>query len=163
MQLKSLYTVRFVYPEGWQVELKGDLGVEEQHFYFAEGHVEGGIAGVFRGSNYPRRRADGVFQMDFQGFIETAEGALVMVEYRGYGRTHPPGRRQVVGAAFHLSDHEAYKRLNDIVCVIEGEVRRPQSLQEPIKQKDVQLVFNVSELIWEPLAEQGMHLSNNRG
>jgi hypothetical protein len=147
MQLKALHTVRFAYPEGWQVELKGDLGTEEQHFYFAEGHVDGAIQGVFRGSNHPRRRSDGVFQMDFQGFIESVEGGLIMVDYRGYGRTYPGGRRQVVGAAFHISDHEKYKRLNDSVCVIEGEVRRPQSLQEPIEQKVVQLVFNVSELI----------------
>lgn len=35
----------------------------------------------------------------------------------------PPGRRQIVGAVFHLSDAEQYRRLNDVVCVRVGEVR----------------------------------------
>ena len=48
-----------------------------------------------------------------------------MFEWHGYGRAYPPGRRQIVGAVFHLSDHERYRRLNDVVCVCVGEVRRP--------------------------------------
>lgn len=149
MQLKPLYTVRFIYPKGWQVELKGELGSEEHDFFFAEGKVEGSIRGSFRAANHPRKRTDGPFRMDMQGFIETEDGAILMVDYQGYGRAYPPGRRQVVGAAFHLSDHESYKWLNDSVCVIAGEVRRPLPLSAPIEQKDVQLVFSVAELIWE--------------
>lgn len=45
-----------------------------------------------------------------------------MFEWHGYGR-HPPGRRQIVGAVFHLSDAERYARLHDVVCVCVGEVR----------------------------------------
>ncbi len=150
MQLKPLYTVRFIYPQGWQVELKGDAGVEEQHFYFAEGRVEGSIRGAFRAANHPRRRPDGPFLMDLHGFIETEDGALIVLDYRGYGRAYPRGRRQVVGAAFHLSDHERYRRLNDAVCVLAGEVRVPSPPPEPLEQKDVQLVFDVAELVWEP-------------
>ncbi len=149
MQLKPLYSVRFVYPKGWEVRLHGD-GTEEQHFYFAEGHVEGTVAGVFRGANYPRKRVDGPFVMDLRGFIETHDGALIVLEFRGYGRAYPPGRRQVVGAAFHLSEHERYRWLNDSVCVLAGEVRRPLPPPASVEQKDVQLVFDVSELVWEP-------------
>ena len=36
-----------------------------------------------------------------------------MVEWHGYGRAYPPGRRQIVGAVFHLADREPYRRLND--------------------------------------------------
>jgi hypothetical protein len=49
--------------------------------------------------------------------IETDDGATIMFEWRGYGRAYPPGRRQIVGAVFHLSDAEQYQRLNDVVCV----------------------------------------------
>jgi hypothetical protein len=150
MRVEPLYTVRFIYPQGWEVNLSGPEGKEEQHFYFAEGTVEGKITGKFRAANHPRRRVDRTFQMDMQGFIETADGALITLEYRGYGRAYPPGRRQVVGVATHLSDHDAYRRLNDAICAIAGEVRVPSPPPVPLEQKDVTLVFGVFELIWEP-------------
>jgi hypothetical protein len=50
---------------------------------------------------------------------------VIMVEWHGYGRAYPPGRRQIVGALFHLADREPYRRLNDVVCVCTGEVRTP--------------------------------------
>jgi hypothetical protein len=90
--------------------------------------------------------------MDMQGFIKTEDGALIMVDFKGYGRAYPVGRRQVVGAAWHLSDHEAYLRLNDCLCAVNGEVRVPADVPaETLKQADVELVFEVSELVWEPL------------
>ncbi len=153
MELKALYTVRFIYPRGWEVAHQGSEGREEQHFYLAEGRVAGAIEGSFRAANYPRRRVDRTFLMDMRGFIETADGAVIMLEYRGYGRAHPPGRRQVVGVATHLCDREPYRRLNDAICVIAGEVRVPSPPPVPLEQKDVQLVFDVSELIWGPPAE----------
>lgn len=150
VQLKPLYILRYVYPQGWEAKLAGSEGKEEQHFYLAEGRVEGSITGKFRAANYPRRRTDATFMMNMQGVIETDDGAVIMLEYRGYGRAYPPGRRQVVGVATHLSDDDKYKRLNDALCVIAGEVRRPVPPPAPVEQKDVRLVFSVSELIWEP-------------
>ena len=148
MQLRPLYTVRFHYPDGWQVDLAGDAGTEEHHYYFAEGRCEGALAGRFRAGNHPRRRTDRTVAMDMQGFIETDDGALIMIDYKGYGRAYPPGRRQVVGAAWHVTSHEKYKHLNDAICVISGEVRVPKS-EQPVEQRQVQLVFAVSELVWE--------------
>jgi hypothetical protein len=148
VQLRPLYTVRFHYPDGWQVDLTGAAGTEEHHYYFAEGRCEGAIVGRFRAGNHPRRRTDRTVAMDMQGFIETDDGALIMVEYRGYGRAYPPGRRQVVGAAWHVTSHEKYRFLNDAICVISGEVRVPSS-PEPVEQHQVQLVFAVAELVWE--------------
>lgn len=84
--------------------------------------------------------------MDMQGFIETEDGGVVVIDYQGYGRTHPVGRRQVVGSAWHYSDDPKHQRLNDAICVIAGEVRRPSD-QAP--QGDVELMFEVAELIWE--------------
>jgi hypothetical protein len=78
--------------------------------------------------------------------IETDDGATIMLEWHGYGRAYPVGRRQIVGAVFHSSDDADYKRLNDVVCVCAGEVRA--SGREP-----PELVVDVAELIWEEVAE----------
>jgi hypothetical protein len=72
-----------------------------------------------------------------------------MVEWHGYGRAYPPGRRQIVGALFHLTDAESYRRLNDVVCACVGEVRRPL---DPA-QVEPDLVLDVAELVWEPIAD----------
>ena len=70
-----------------------------------------------------------------------------MFELTGYGRAYPPGRRQIVGSVFHLSDSD--RRLNDAVCVCVGEVRAPS---DP-NREDAGLVIDVAELIWEPVAD----------
>ena len=81
--------------------------------------------------------------------IDTDDGATIMLEWRGYGRAHPPGRRQIVGSVLHLSDSDRYRRLNDVVCVCVGEVRTPS---EP-GQESPDLVIDVAELVWEPIAD----------
>lgn len=149
MRLEPLYRVRFTYPEGWSVDLEGGW---EQHLYLAEGRCEGFVSGRFRGANFPlRRSADGPFRPDFRAVVETDDGATVLLEWHGYGRAYPVGRRQVVGAVFHLSDHDPYRRLNDAVCVCVGEVRTPADPRQPSPD----LVVDVAELVWEPLAEDG--------
>jgi hypothetical protein len=59
-----------------------------------------------------------------------------------------PGRRQIVGAVFHLSDDDRYRRLNDDVCVCVGEVRAPVRPDQPGSD----LVVDVAELVWEEVA-----------
>ena len=142
MQLKPLYSVRFRYLEGWTVELAGAAGKEEKHLYIAEGVCTGRIAGRFHGANHPRRRTDLTFTPDFQGVIETNDGAVVMFDYQGYGRSYPPGRRQIVTAAWHLCADERYGWLNDSLCVGCGEVRR-------LSDAETELVVDFSELVWE--------------
>jgi hypothetical protein len=149
MQLKPLYTVRFRYPADWAVELTGPAGKEEQHFYLAEGTCTGRLAGKFRGANHPRRRTDLTYTPDFQGVIETEDGAVIMFDFQGYGRAYPPGRRQIVLAAWHATSHETYRWLNDAICVGAGEVRVPDMPPEQLTQMDVELVIDVSELVWE--------------
>lgn len=147
MRLEPLYRIRFTYPDGWAVGLEGGW---EQHLYFAEGRCEGSIRGRFRGANFPHRRtATGPFRPDFRAVIETDDGAMIMFELHGYGRPYPPGRRQIVGSVFHLSDDDRYRRLNDVVCVCDGEVRAPE---DPDRESP-ELVIDVAELIWEPIAE----------
>jgi hypothetical protein len=147
MRLEPLYRIRFTYPDSWAVGLEGGW---EQHLYFAEGRCEGAITGGFRGANFPQRRtADGPFRPDFRAVIDTDDGATILVEWHGYGRAYPVGRRQIVGCAFHLSDNGRYRRLNDAVCVCVGEVR---TSTDPNRESP-DLVIDVAELIWEPIAE----------
>jgi Protein of unknown function (DUF3237) len=146
MQLKPLYRVRFTYPAGWEVALGSAGSTEGQHFYLAEGRCEGRIQGTFRGANHPRRRGDGTFEPNFQGIIETADGATIFHDCRGYGRAFPVGRRQIVVSSFHLSDHPDYKWLNTTLAVGAGEVRT-------LDPGRVELVIDWSELVWEPIPE----------
>jgi hypothetical protein len=146
MRLEPLYRIRFTYPESWTVDLDGGW---EQHFLIAEGQCEGSIHGRFRGANFPRRQgATGPFRPDFRAAIETDDDAVIMFEWHGYGRAYPPGRRQVVGAVFHLSDDDRYRHLNDVVCVCVGEVRAPVNPD----QRGADLVIDIAELVWEEVA-----------
>ena len=146
MKLLSLYRVRFTYPEGWTVSLSSEDSTESQHFFLAEGNCEGRIAGTFRGANHPRRRGDRTFEPNFQGIIETTDGATIFFEYWGYGRAYPVGHRQIVISAFHLSDHQNYRWLNDSLAVGVGEVIT-------ISEDHTELVVDFSEIVWEPLPE----------
>jgi hypothetical protein len=147
VRLEPLYRIRFVYSESWGIGLEGGW---EQCLFLAEGRCDGSIAGRFRGANFPQRRTmAGPFVPDFRAVIETDDDATIMFECHGYGRAYPPGRRQIVGSVVHLSDSERYRRLNDVVCVCVGEVR---SSNDPHRDSP-DLVLDVAELIWEPIAE----------
>jgi hypothetical protein len=89
--------VRFRYPQAWDVEPTGPGGTEEQNFLFAEGACTGRLSGRFRGANHPRRRADYSYAMNFQGFIETDDGATVIFDYQGYGRARQTSCRNSAG------------------------------------------------------------------
>jgi Protein of unknown function (DUF3237) len=166
MRLEPLYTIRFAYPDDLGVNLVGKKGTEEHHFLFAEGTCDGRVSGRFRGSNHPRRRTDETFAMNIQGYIETRDSELIMLDYQGYGRStdrsqelykaysaateKTKSRRQVVGFARHITNSEKYRWLNDAICGISGEVRTPVGVpREQVKQGEVTLVFDVAELIWE--------------
>ena len=95
---------------------------------------------------HPYRCGDGTFMPDFQGVIETDDGAEVLFDYRGYGRAYPVGRRQIVTSATHLSEDERYRWLNDVLSVGVGEVRSQEN-------GPTELIIDWSELVWEPLEE----------
>jgi len=97
---------------------------------------------------FPIVGRQGPFCPDFRAVIVTDDGATIMVDLQGYGRAYPAGRRQIVGSVRHLSDTDPYRRLNDVQCVCVGEVRAradPKNISE--------LVIDVAELVWEPIAE----------
>jgi hypothetical protein len=170
MHIEPLYTLRFFYPDGWETILTGKKGTEEDHFYFAGGECTGRISGKFRGSNHPHRRTDETFVMNMQGFIETNDSALIMLDIQGYGRSRERSdelykergvvdekvkfRRQVVGTVKHVTGSDQYRWLNDAACALVGEVRAPPfTTGREIKQSDVKLVFSVGEIAWEPPPE----------
>jgi hypothetical protein len=146
MRLEPLYRVQFSYSGGWTVGLAEPESAESQHFFLAEGHCEGRINGRFQGANHPHRRSDGTFLPDFQGVIETDDGASILFDYRGYGRAYPAGRRQIVASGTHLSEDERYRFLNESLSVGVGEVR---------SQVDAppELVIEWAELVWEPISD----------
>ena len=146
MRLEPLYVVRFSYSGGWGADLAGLDSTEGQYFFLAEGRCEGRISGLFRGTNHPSRRGDGTFLPDFQGVIETDDGAEVLFDYRGYGRAYPAGRRQIVTSATHLSENERYRWLNDSLSVGVGEVRSQE-------YGPTELVIEWSEVVWELISD----------
>lgn len=139
MRLDHLYRVRFGYPEGWSVTLRP--GGESHHLFLAEGRCEGRVSGRFRGLNHPLRRSDGTYLPDFQGLIDTDDGATVAFDTWGYGRAYPAGARQVVGAFMHVSDDPRYGWLNGALALCTGEVRSTP--------EGAELVLDVAELVWE--------------
>ena len=131
MRLEPLYTIRFSYPEHYLSRGPDKLGL-----FFAEGRVEGGVSGRFRGLNHARLRRDDVYVPDFDGVIETDDGALLAFHLTGLARKSDYGR-EVTGTIVHSTGSERYERLNHAVCVFAGEARRD----------DIRL--EVAELIWE--------------
>jgi hypothetical protein len=150
MRLQPLYRVRFAAPEATFVTINGPRGTHMQLFAVLEGRCEGRITGRFHGTNHPQSRADGVFQPDVQGIIETDDGATLFFDHQGYGRPYPAGRRQIVGTFRHLTSDERYSWLNDVICVATGEVREAAP---PPAASETQFVIDVAELIWEALDE----------
>ena len=146
MRLEPLYRVRFSYAGGWSADLADSDSAEGRFFFLAEGRCEGRISGLFRGANHPHRRSDGTFLPDFQGVIGLDDEAEVLFDYRGYGRTYPVGRRQIVTSATHLSEAERYRWLNDSLSVGVGEVRSQED--EP-----TELVIEWAEVVWEPISD----------
>jgi hypothetical protein len=144
MRLEPLYGASFTTPESWSVDLVGQAGTKGQSFLIAEGRCEGLVTGCLRGANFPRRRTDGVLTPDFRGVLETDDGATVLFAWHGLLRSGATGLRELLGSITHVSDDERYRRLNDVVCALSGEVR-------PREDGGANVVFEVSELIWEPL------------
>lgn len=149
MRLELLYRARFSTPEHWSTDLAGPGGTEGQNFLLAEGRCDGRIAGSWRGANYPRRRTDGILTPDFRGVLQTDDGATILFAWHGYGRAAEDGRAsQLVGSMTHITDDVRYRWLNATFCAVAGEARRRPGTE------GVDVVIDVSELIWEPIADE---------
>jgi hypothetical protein len=132
VRLEPLYRIRFAYPEHYLVR-----GPDTRGFFFAEGRCEGAVNGRFRGLNHPRLRRDDMYVPDFQGVIETDDGATLGFDLQGRAKGAGNGR-QVVATILHSTGDSRYERLNDILCVVCG-IARPGDIR-----------LEVAELVWEP-------------
>jgi hypothetical protein len=130
-------------PGAWAVEVAGAHGTEVQDFPIAKGRTERRLSAFLRGANYPRRRADGTLLGDFRGALDT--GATILFSWHGYARDGAVDKREIVGSIAHLIGNERYTWLNNTVCAVAGEVR-PRTGGDGFA-----VVFDVAELIWQPL------------
>jgi hypothetical protein len=137
VRLAPLYRIHFSYPEHYYVD-----GPDFRGFFFAEGRCDGTLTGRFRGMNHPRLRRDDVYLADFQGVIETDDGAAVAFDLTGFGRARDYGR-EVVGTITHSTADVRYAHLNDALCIVSGQAR----------EREIRL--EVAEVVWEPLASDG--------
>ena len=141
MQLEPPYTVTFITPEAWSVEVAA--GVEGRGFLLAEGRSTGRLSARYRAANFPRKQADGALVPEFRVVLETDDGAAILFEWNGLATPTDSGMRQLLGSLVHTTDDPRYRWLNDRVCAVEGEVR-PGS-----DGPGSEVVFEVSEMVWE--------------
>lgn len=102
-------------------------GTEEGSGYGeGDGKVNGEkLRGSVRWVNHPRRRGDRTMLPDAHGLIRTDDAADILFALQGRtGWVEAGGRRrgrQVLATLFETQD-ERYQWLNDVVCVLEGEI-----------------------------------------
>ena len=102
-------------------------GTEEGAGYGeGDGQVTGErLRGTVRWVNHPRRRSDRTMLPDAHGLIRTEDSADILFSLQGRtGWVDSGGRRkgrQVLVALFE-SQAERYRWLNDLVCILEGEI-----------------------------------------
>ena len=68
-----------------------------------------------------------------------------MFAWHGYALPRSDSRLKLVGSITHVTEDERYRRLNDVVCALTGEVR-PR-----VDGPGYEVVLDVAELVWEPL------------
>jgi hypothetical protein len=144
MRLEPLYRATFTTPESWGVDIEGAQGTESLHFLIADGRVSGALAGRLRGANYARGLIDGTLLPDFRGVLETDDGATVLFSWHGHTQPATNGVRRLTGSIAHVSDDARYRRLNNVVCVLAGEVRARAD------GPGAEVALDVAELVWEP-------------
>ena len=132
MRLEPLYRLTFSYPEAFR---SGDEGL-----LLARGRCEGRLTGRFTGTNRYRRRPDGTYLPELEGAVDTEDGGTVLLRLRGYGRPQDEPLGRVLAAITHVTGHEAYRWLNDVLGVAAREVRERR-----------RVVLEVAEAVWEPL------------
>lgn len=80
--------------------------------------------------------------------LETDDGATILFTWHGYAHTASDGVRQLVGAMTHVTDHERYRWLNDVICAVAGVIEpRPD-------RHGSEVAIEISQLVWEPDAAQ---------
>jgi hypothetical protein len=104
--------------------LVGHAGGDGAGYGGGHGTVSGErLDGTVVWSNHPRRRSDGRMLPDVHGVVVTVDGARLLFELRGRTVFDEPGRGAQSLIGMFESDDDAYRWLNDVVCVAEGVIR----------------------------------------
>ncbi len=84
------------------------------------------IKGTLTWANHPRRREDGVWCPNLNGFISTTEGDKILVAIKGYSILEkPPGEKRSIVASVTFqtkAENHRYRWLNYIIGIAEGEI-----------------------------------------
>jgi hypothetical protein len=121
-ELRPLYRLHFTYARAWSVHVGGSHGGAGASYSVAHGTCSGHVNGEFAGENRPRHDEDGSTIPDFSGVIATADGATIEVATAAFRHTFLVDRRRMLVSVVHTTDHERYRRLNEITCIGIGEV-----------------------------------------
>jgi uncharacterized protein DUF3237 len=119
--LELAYRSDDFFPEGY-VLIQPYAGTEGSGYGEGDGTASGDrVRGTVRWSNHPHRRSDGTMLPRAHGVIRTDDGADILFELRGRSVLSEDGvrRGQNLVATFE-ANHDAYRWLNDTVCVAEG-------------------------------------------
>jgi hypothetical protein len=124
MKLEELCNLDMYYrgDDAW-IKPFGDK--EAAGFGSGNGTVTGSrLAGKMTWANHPRRREDGVWCPDLNGFIVTEDGAKVLVSIQGYSvlEDAPEYRRSILAALTFQAADPNYRWLNFVLGVGEGEI-----------------------------------------
>jgi len=144
MRLEHLCELELRYDDTGVVTVQPYGSAEGNAFGTGTGAVRGDrLSGTLRWTNHPHRRSDGTFLPDVHGVITTGEGASILFSFGGRtGWANVRGEKIGVQLLTCLmeSDADAYRWVNDAVCVIEG-------LIDPVAMKmQAQMYACVNEL-----------------
>ena len=153
MRVEHLYRMTFRYPESWGGVISGEHGSEGHYYFIAEGRAEGRIAGRLRGANHPVARVDGNALPNFQGAIETDDGAHILFDLRGYARPYPVERRQIVVSGTREGLAQVRAKLDRPATLLDAQRQIRQARQSLIKAQSESLtrLADIERLIGEDL------------
>lgn len=123
MRLEPLFDMDLKYV-GETVEVQPFSGEEEEWFGELEGTARGPkLNGTVRWANHARRREDGVWCLDVNGFVTTEDGAKILMTMRGYNipRKPPAETGAVVATCTFITADSRYRWLNLVIATLEGE------------------------------------------
>jgi hypothetical protein len=99
MRFEPLYTVTYMTPEVWSVEVVADAGIEGRSFLLAEGRSTARLSARYRAANVPRKRADATLVPEFRGVLETDDGATILFKWQGLAVLTHSGMRRLLGSS----------------------------------------------------------------
>ena len=97
-------------------------GEEGSGYGEGEGTLSGErLSGTVRWVNHPHRRNDSAMLPDTHGIIRTPDDATILFSFQGRTMWSEDGSKggQALRVLFE-SDHDRYKWLNEVLCVLEG-------------------------------------------